>query len=281
MNEVVSCMGSGEPELGAADFWLLPFFISFFGGQPAVPLNDEQKAKVKAKLAEGGLEKMWVTVRENIQKNPSPSRLTLFVDLMDYVISIHQQSQNSPVPEDALLDSMLEAKPSLTREAIPAAQQITSLHTGQRQYAGFWIRVGACFIDLIVMMIPSFIIFIIISAFIRYSIPVTNLRELENLTIISTILYYIVSGIAGWFYCAALESSAWQGTIGKKLLGLKVIDSDGNRISFGTATGRYVAKFIAAIPLGMGIIEIAFSEKKQGLHDCMAGTYVVHSGQRV
>jgi uncharacterized RDD family membrane protein YckC len=78
-----------------------------------------------------------------------------------------------------------------------------------------------------------------------------------------------------WLYFSLLESSAWQATLGKKALGLEVTDLDGNRISFGRATGRFFAKFISSIILGVGYIMAGFTEKKQALHDILAGTLVI------
>src|SRR5947207_11226480 len=84
-----------------------------------------------------------------------------------------------------------------------------------------------------------------------------------------------VSIAAGWLYQSLLESSSWQGTVGKKVLGLRVTDLNGNRIGFGKATGRYFGKIVSALILGIGFIMIAFTEQKQGLHDIMAGTFVL------
>jgi uncharacterized RDD family membrane protein YckC len=81
--------------------------------------------------------------------------------------------------------------------------------------------------------------------------------------------------VLNWLYYSLLESSVWQGTLGKKALGLEVTDLDGNRISFGRATGRFFAKFISAIILFIGYIMAGFTEKKQALHDIIAGTLVI------
>jgi uncharacterized RDD family membrane protein YckC len=58
-------------------------------------------------------------------------------------------------------------------------------------------------------------------------------------------------------------------------LGIRVTDLDGNRIGFGKATGRYFAKILSALILGIGFLMVAFTERKQGLHDMLAGTLVV------
>jgi uncharacterized RDD family membrane protein YckC len=78
-----------------------------------------------------------------------------------------------------------------------------------------------------------------------------------------------------WLYYALMESSKNQATVGKLALGLKVTDEKGKRISFGRASGRFFAKILSSIILGIGFLMIAFTEKKQGLHDEIAGCLVV------
>jgi uncharacterized RDD family membrane protein YckC len=72
-----------------------------------------------------------------------------------------------------------------------------------------------------------------------------------------------------------MESSARQATLGKMAVGIKVTDEAGARISFGRAVGRYFGKFVSTIILLIGFLMVAFTEKKQGLHDKLAGTLVV------
>ena len=84
-----------------------------------------------------------------------------------------------------------------------------------------------------------------------------------------------VSFVAGWLYFALMESSARGATLGKMALGLRVVTSDGQRLSFLHATGRYFAKILSAIILFIGFIMIAFTERKRGLHDMIAGTLVI------
>jgi uncharacterized RDD family membrane protein YckC len=84
----------------------------------------------------------------------------------------------------------------------------------------------------------------------------------------------LVGILITWLYFTISESSPWQATLGKKLLGLKVADEAGNRIGFGKANGRYWSKILSALILCIGFIMVAFTEKKQGLHDKIAGTLV-------
>ena len=72
-----------------------------------------------------------------------------------------------------------------------------------------------------------------------------------------------------------MESSHRQATLGKMLLGLQVTDLEGNRISFGVATGRHFAEYLSALTLGLGYIMNVFTDKRQCLHDKVARTLVL------
>ena len=89
----------------------------------------------------------------------------------------------------------------------------------------------------------------------------------------------ICGGLAGlmvsWLYSALMESSATQGTLGKMALGIIVTDMNGDRITFGKATGRFFGKIISSLILCIGFLMIAFTDRKRGLHDMIASTLVV------
>jgi len=84
----------------------------------------------------------------------------------------------------------------------------------------------------------------------------------------------LVWAVASWLYFALLESSRFQATPGKRLMGLVVTDLEGRRISFGRATGRHFAKLLSGMLLMIGYAMILFTKKRQGLHDLLAGTQV-------
>jgi uncharacterized RDD family membrane protein YckC len=81
--------------------------------------------------------------------------------------------------------------------------------------------------------------------------------------------------VGQWLYYALFESSALQATPGKLALGIKVVDEAGNRIGFGKASGRWFAKIVSNLILGIGYLMAGFTARKQALHDMMAGTLVV------
>lgn len=82
-----------------------------------------------------------------------------------------------------------------------------------------------------------------------------------------------------WIYYAFQESSTSQATLGKKAFNLRVYNMQGQRVSFGQATGRYFGKLLSGLILGIGFIMVAFTARKQGLHDMMAGTVVLHRSE--
>ncbi len=121
-------------------------------------------------------------------------------------------------------------------------------------YAGFWRRLVAYFFDLILLGLIALIIY-------EFTLDSATF----DILIIATV----------WIYSAAFESSKRQATPGKMLLGIKVTDLEGNRITFLRATGRHFGKIISSLLLFVGYLIIAFSKKKQGLHDKMAGCLVI------
>ena len=78
-----------------------------------------------------------------------------------------------------------------------------------------------------------------------------------------------------WLYFALMESSGGQATLGKMAVGIVVTDTDGKRITFAKATGRFFGKFLSAAILLVGFIMAGFTDRKQALHDYLAGTLVV------
>lgn len=143
-------------------------------------------------------------------------------------------------------------------------------------FAGFWIRVAAYLIDIIILVVVMSIIQGItgINMGMSYSAQINEAITTGGSTGASPIgqLIGLIIGIA---YFAGLESSEWQATVGKKALGLVVTDTGGNRINFLRALGRYFAKILSGIILLIGYIMVAFTQKKQGLHDMLASTLVI------
>ena len=156
-------------------------------------------------------------------------------------------------------------------ESHPSARGETeSGPTGQRvRYAGFWLRVWAFIIDGILISIATGILSSILG--LDSGSLLGGLDEGQSAFGSGDAF----SLVATWLYSALMESSATQATLGKMALSLKVTDVDGERITFGRATGRHFGKYVSAIILFFGFFMAGWTAKKQALHDMMAGTLVV------
>ena len=78
-----------------------------------------------------------------------------------------------------------------------------------------------------------------------------------------------------WLYFAGFESSAKQATWGKRLMKIKVVGKQGQRISFARASGRFFAKILSYVTLYVGFFMAGLTNRKRALHDYVAETYVV------
>lgn len=156
----------------------------------------------------------------------------------------------------------------------------------QVPYAGFWLRFVAYIIDGFVLGIPfTAIIFILLAAtgalgvlqHINPGEPPDAAAALLGVGVVAAFVgVVLLSIVGGWLYFGWTESSTWQATLGKRALGLYVTDMNGQRCSFGRASGRFFAKFITGlIPLAIGYIMAGFTDKKQALHDMIASCLVL------
>jgi len=110
------------------------------------------------------------------------------------------------------------------------------------------------------------------SAFIR--LPDTNTTSLLALPQL-TPLAIALTIPAVWLYYAFFEASAWQATPGKRALRLYVTDLNGRPITFARASLRHFAKMISSLTLMVGYLLAGFTQKKQALHDIVAGCLVL------
>ena len=160
-------------------------------------------------------------------------------------------------------------------------------------YGGFWVRVGANVIDGVVLLI----VLSILVGMLRIAFPDAS-SEVEYSAFSGSLLIKVV-------YAAFLHASSWQATIGKKALGMKVVDYSGERISFGRGVGREIVLFLPMLILAIGavmgidapashivtfivlfvvflpvigVMMVGWTKRKQGLHDRIVETLVVRVG---
>ena len=141
------------------------------------------------------------------------------------------------------------------------------------EYATFWHRLGAYLIDYVLISLVTCPLGLMMG--VMGAVAEQSGEAAQAASAGVTVLMYAVAIVAGWLYHALMESSSWQGTVGKRVLGIRVTDLDGNRITFGRATGRYFGKIVSSMICAVGFIMVLFTERKQGLHDMMASTLVL------
>ena len=136
-------------------------------------------------------------------------------------------------------------------------------------YAGFWKRFAAYLIDFIIFSILAFVVGFVIGIILYSNDPYVDDAVVEMFGGIFGIL-------STWVFYAAFEASLKQATPGKMALGIIVTDLEGNRITFGKASARFFSKLISSLLIGVGFLMVAFTQKKQGLHDKISNCLVLN-----
>lgn len=176
--------------------------------------------------------------------------------------------ESCPACGEPLADSIEEHGVEKATGNIPARKSTI--------YAGFWFRAAAYFLDTATL---AFVLgATVLGPILRNNHVGPSFQDAWKFytgdSPQATALLLLMQ-LASWLYFATFESSRWQATPGKKVLGLLVTDLEGRRLSFIRASGRYFGKIISSLLFGIGFLMAGFTEKKQALHDMLAGCLVV------
>jgi uncharacterized RDD family membrane protein YckC len=185
-------------------------------------------------------------------------------------------------PLSVLFPDAVAAAPA-SAASMPLPQATTA---SLEDYAGFWKRLGAYLLDTVILYIPS----MLIQKMMGSDAAEAAMKQAQlaapgdpHVMMAALTQFYgtmmpaiLVITVLTWLYFAVCESSPWQATVGKLALGIRVTDMHGKRISFPRALGRYAAKYLSAIIMGIGFLMVAWTQRKQGLHDLVAGTLVLN-----
>jgi uncharacterized RDD family membrane protein YckC len=136
---------------------------------------------------------------------------------------------------------------------------------GDFEAVGFWARVGAHILDQLVLGVVGYLAF---------GSPPTNLTTLPEIFqamgarmgysfLISTVYYVVLNGHFG-------------ATLGKMVIGAKIVNLDGSKIGYGKAFLRMLATIVSSLTLCIGYLMVAFREDKRALHDLIVGTRVIY-----
>jgi uncharacterized RDD family membrane protein YckC len=157
-----------------------------------------------------------------------------------------------------------------------AAQAAAATQPIATPFAGFWIRVVAKIIDLIILAILLKVVGRVMG-FVEF-----DLRALASMSDPAQIaavmdelgrqcgVQLVIELAYSWIFLKKFAA-----TPGKLALGLKVVRADGSPITTGQIVGRYFASWLCVITLGIGYVVAAFDDEKRGLHDHLAGTRVI------
>ena len=146
------------------------------------------------------------------------------------------------------------------------------------KYASFWSRLLAIIIDyLLVNFVLSLIVALVIVVGYADEGPDVVQRGDDLVRDLSEswgpAQLMLLAGY--WLYFAIMHSSAWGATVGKRVLGLYVVDEDGHRLNFWQATIRFFGKLISSVVLFVGFLVALIHPRRQALHDLIAKTYVM------
>lgn len=144
---------------------------------------------------------------------------------------------------------------------------------------GFWIRFVAYIIDAFVLLVPATILVGLFVGFVFLIHGSMDDEELPAPIILAALLMAAALIVINWLYEALMTSSPRGATLGKMALGLRIVRVDGTQLSFGRATARHFAKYMVTpmVPLAIGYIMAAFTNRKRALHDILADTLVIYS----
>jgi uncharacterized RDD family membrane protein YckC len=152
-------------------------------------------------------------------------------------------------------------------------------------YASFWQRFGAWVIDLLVLLVPSLVLFYALGGFVAYEHMMAQLQANPDMGKALQDYAFATRGanvavtVLGFLYYTLFEASKWQGTPGKLALRLRVTDLEGHGLTLGRAAGRNVVRLLnlitGLIPF-VCYIAVAWTQRRQGLHDLLARTLVLN-----
>lgn len=150
-------------------------------------------------------------------------------------------------------------------------------------YGGFWQRFLALSIDTIILYIYTIIMFLIGNLIAPQNCGLTYLIDTPS-TFMYTVFfpYYGLAVLLNASYFIYFHGATGQ-TPGKRLLGLRVVRTDGKPLTYGIAFLRWIGYILSKLPFFLGFIWAAFDSRKQGWHDKIAGTCVIktHRYQKI
>jgi uncharacterized RDD family membrane protein YckC len=236
------------------------WYYSLSGSQQG-PASDEQLASLTANGTLSSATLIWKEGMADWQP-----LATVRPDLVQMSISSAPQMGGVSLPpaqKDIVVQQM--------REGVLTGQ------VGQLNYAGFWIRAGAKILDNFILLFGIAVILGIVGGALYAAGLLEEKADRDDppvgLLVLVTLYYVLAFGLP-IVYSAVLVAKNGA-TLGKSILGLKVVDAEGNPISKGKSWGRAFADLINGFTCGISYIIAGFDDQKRALHDHICNTRVI------
>jgi len=171
----------------------------------------------------------------------------------------------------------------LTDKTSTEYQVFLKSHLGY--YAGFISRFVAFIIDMLIINVSV----LAITWFVSVTIELINLQAFYNIFSIllpgaSSTFEQLLSQLTAGFFISLVIATYFiffwvlaGYTPGKALMGVRIITTEGRKISFLRALLRYLAYFLSAVLFFLGFLWIFVDRRRQGWHDKIANTYVIYT----
>lgn len=184
---------------------------------------------------------------------------TFAKEMDDFVISADPQTVTCPAcGEDFSWQRVAPGEPHSAATWVPPL-------------AGFWLRGVAAVVDVSLLTV---VLLFSVPVFFFTAAGVSGFNPLDEGSLLALVTWFFANVVVLAYY--VFFTGYCGQTPGKMALRLKVLQVDGCDISFRCAFYREtVGKFLSALLLGAGYLMVAFDERKQGLHDRIAETYVI------
>lgn len=157
--------------------------------------------------------------------------------------------------------------------------------TLQGQYAGFVSRFIAIFIDQLIVIaavvVTGLVVALILDFFNMQDLLTNLITDLAQRSQLLASAFRILTALGSFYfvfylYYVALHTGAAGMTIGKAIMGVRVVRMDGVPLTLGRCTRRYLTYWLAALPLFLGLLWVIVDDRRQGWHDKLSNTCVIY-----
>ena len=167
------------------------------------------------------------------------------------------EEEEAPAADGKTDDPVMDSE-AIGASDIPKQDQVGAMPGGGQQYerAGFWVRMGAVGLDFLLLFFGLHLLDLLGNhgAFRRF------------------VLIWMVYHIVLW---------SWKGTtVGGMIMNLKLIQTDGRPVTWGTSVMRSLSSFFSLLALGLGFLWVSWNDNRQSWHDIIAGTVIIKEPQK-